>query len=170
MFPESKVLVKAAAPIAGIAGFITIAYSLISVVYMFLGSTYEILNTIITLSAYATYIGFFGLYIWGGHKVAKEQGLDPFGAGVVTAVSHLFAGFLTLIIGILFELLLVLKIFKASNFPAAEPTVVLALFGDLSGVGGLLIEGVCWAGLIVLGALINFAIGAIGGIIAHRGK
>ncbi len=112
---------------------------------------------------------FLIMFLVAGYRAVKVHSLDSVGAGlsaafsyVIIAVTHLFLNFLLSI------LVLSGLIPGGAGFGSSESVAASALFGDVVGAFGLGLQLVCGFGLIAIGALINFVIGGIGGILASR--
>jgi hypothetical protein len=96
-------------------------------------------------------------------RSAKRYRSDLMECGVVAAFSHVVIGIVSLIINVLVGILALANVLNASGLKSNEAVVSGVMFGGVVGAMGVGLGVVCGIGLIILGALLNFMIGALGG-------
>ncbi len=118
--------------------------------------------------AYLSLLLFALLYMWGGLRASKKLRAEPQEAGLVSAFSYAVVAFLQLIINGVFSVLLVNRMATIGGFRAPESIYASTLLGDMSGMSGIVISGICGLGVIVLGMMVNFVLGAGCAMIFNR--
>lgn len=112
---------------------------------------------------------FFALYLIAGMRAVKTHKLDVVEAGLVAAFSYLVVALINLFLSFMLNFLVVSGILPGSaGFISGEAVLTSALFGDTAGISGLGISSICGFAMIIMGAMINFVIGGIGGIMASK--
>ena len=110
--------------------------------------------------AYLSLLLFALVYIWGGLRASKKFRMEPQEAGLVSAFSFAVVAFLQLIINVVLSVILVNRMTALGGFRAPESIYASTLLGDISGTSGIVLSGVCGLGVIVLGMMVNFVLGA----------
>jgi hypothetical protein len=121
-----------------------------------------------TVFTYLLYPAFFALYFWGGMRGVKAYRLDTLGSAGAAAVAYVATGFLHLALGILLNLLAINGILHTVRYSSVESTLSTALFGETAGAMGIVLSGVCGAGVLLIGALMTFVVGGLGAMFAQR--
>jgi len=120
-------------------------------------------ETMLTIYNLALYPIFFLLYIFAGNRAVGSYALDPARAGVVSSFSYVVISLFHNVLGI------GLLAIGLSNFTDTSEFADAMAIGDARGFGFLIGIGlVCMVATIVIGAVINFVIGAIGGLIGQN--
>lgn len=109
---------------------------------------------------------FFFLYFWAGYKAVKEYRLDVVGAGFVAMFSHLVVSVLDLFLKIIsiYSSLGTIALEKALGPAYLSGPLAAGILGMVGGVVSL----TCFAGVLLIGMLINFGVGALGGWFAKK--
>ncbi len=146
-----------------------------------LSSYFDIVNDAINILAgtlglvisLLQYMFFMALFVWAGYRVAHKYQADAMEAGVTSAISYISIALINLV------LTLILTIFSAvglisytaitTGIGGEHSDIALAVLGsDTSGAIGIILNLCCSVGLILVGGLFNFVIGAIGGLIGEK--
>ncbi len=161
---------KASVPIIVLGVVLVLLQTMFHVLPSFLEpSDAEIAEMIDTVFTFFAVLLFMALYALAGFRAVKKFGLDPMGAGQVAALSYTTVAIINLLINTIVELLIVNHILDITGFRTAEAAVTAAVLDHVSGGGGVLISSLCGLGIIIIGALMNFIVGALAGIYArHR--
>lgn len=120
-------------------------------------------NSVITVFDYLLIVVFALLYLWTGMRAAKKYRSDMLECGVAAAFTHTIVGIVSLIINILVGVLALANILNATGLKSNESILAGVMFGGAVGAIGIGAVSICGVGMIVLGALLNFMIGALGG-------
>ncbi|MFH1785182.1 MAG: hypothetical protein ABH842_02020 [Candidatus Micrarchaeota archaeon] len=112
---------------------------------------------------------FFGLYLWGGIRSAKNYGFDLIGAGTVAAFSYFIIAMIKIIINAILALIVISRPVGNFGFGSMETAIASILF-DTTGTSGIGISALCGVGLALIGTMVNFVVGGIGGWIVLRKK
>ena len=118
--------------------------------------------------SYLMYPLFLLLYLWGGRRGVKRYRLDTIGSATSTALSYVVTGALHIALGLMLSLLVINGIIVTGSYGSVESTLATALFGETAGAMGIAMTGLCGAGVLAIGALVNFVVGGLGAIIAQR--
>lgn len=129
----------------------------------------KVANSVVSIFDYAMIIIFALLYLWTGMRAAKKYRADLLESALAAAFSHTIVGVVSLIVNVLVGILALANIVNGSGIKANESVISGLIFSGVVGAAGIGANVVCGIGLIVLGALINFMIGAVGGFFG-RGK
>ncbi|MBD3210807.1 hypothetical protein GF318_05480 [Candidatus Micrarchaeota archaeon] len=112
---------------------------------------------------------FFALYFWGGMRATKKFRLDAAGAGMTSAFAFVVVGTVMMVLEILISLLLASGAVAGTSFVSAASVLASAVFGaTASGDMGIALSALCGSGVIIAGALFNFAVGGAGSLLAQR--
>ena len=119
------------------------------------------------------YLFFLLLFVWVGYRASRKYHADVTTAGISAAFSYAILGVLNLMLTLILTLLNVVGII---GYTALSPGVggeqgdiaVALLGGATAGITGILANLCCALGLIPFGALVNFVVGSIGGIIGAK--
>ncbi|MBU0591907.1 hypothetical protein KKF81_04055 [Candidatus Micrarchaeota archaeon] len=111
---------------------------------------------------------FLVLYFWTGMRAVKKYGLDAIGGASAAAFAYVVSGFGQLMLATVLNLVIMTKVIGGMAFGSTEAIIAANLFDDVSGMTGLGISAICGIGLILLGAMVVFVIGGIGGLFAAR--
>lgn len=157
-----------------LAGFVfTLIFGIFSSV-SFMAQILDILagiaGLLISLIIYAL---FLALFFWAGYRTARKYHGDVVESGVTAALAYTVVALVNLVLtGLLYILSLVgiLSITAISSGIGGEVSDIGVAFlpGDAASALGI-IENICCAlGLLPLGALINFVVGALGGMLGEK--
>lgn len=152
-------------------GILLVIISVILQILSFLLTDYSIADRIAfvtTVYAYLMFPFFLLLYFWTGMRSVNKYKLDAVGAGVVAAFSYIVTGLMHIVFNSVMNLLVVGGVFHVTVFRSTESVVVAAILGNLVGGVGVLASSICGLGLLVFGMMINFVVGAVGGLFAQR--
>ncbi len=109
---------------------------------------------------------FFFLYFWAGYRAVKEYRLDVVGAGFVAMFSYLVVSVLDLLLKIvsLYSSVGTIAVEKALGSAYTSGPFAAGILGMIGGALSL----TCFAGVLLIGMVINFGVGALGGWFAKR--
>lgn len=132
-----------------------------------------IAGTVSLIFSLFMYLFFMLLFLWTGYRTAHKYHATPIEAGITSAVSYITIAIVNL--GLTF-ILAVLNALGFVNYTAISTKVGgelndigLALIGvDAGAIVGIIAGLCCAVMLIVVSGLINFVIGAIGGVIGEK--
>jgi hypothetical protein len=118
--------------------------------------------------AYSLFLfpAFFFLYFWAGYRAVKDYGLDFIGAGFVAMFSYLVVSVLDLFLKIIsiYSSIGTIAVGRALGSAYLSGPVAAGVLGMIGGAVSL----TCFAGILLIGMLINFGVGALGGWFAKR--
>jgi hypothetical protein len=112
---------------------------------------------------------FFLLYLWSGMRASNNYGFDIVGAGIVASFSSLVITMIKIVLNAVLAVIVVSRPIGNFGFGSMETVVASVLF-DTAGISGVGISAICGIGLALIGAMINFVVGGVGGWIALRKK
>jgi len=127
-------------------------------------STVDTLSTISMVYTYLMIPLYILVYFWAGMRAVKKFGLDAIGAGLTSAFAFLVTGLANVALGVLLNLIVLAQVIKDIDFRSPESVLAASILGDLEGRSGVAVTAICGVALIVVGALLNFVIGGLGGI------
>jgi len=108
---------------------------------------------------------FFGLFFWTGFRAVKKFGFDAVGAGGVAAFAYFVCALVELFVNFILSLLVSVNILGPVAFKSMETTIAATVFSSTAGPTGILFSLLCGIGIMVIGVLLNFAVGAVGALI-----
>lgn len=166
---EIKKTLLASLLIIGIGVLLVVISIILQVASLLItGPRGEILSLATTIYTYLVVPLFIILYFWAGMRAVKKYKLDAVGGATVAAFSYFVTGLINLILTMLLSLLIVGKVLNVTGFRSLESVLAASLLGDLAGAVGMAASAACGIGLLVIGTLINFVIGGLGGLFAQR--
>ena len=161
---DNKKIIASSTVSIGIGILLVLISTLVHIIPSYISSdAAKVASTIVTVFDYVIIIAFIALYIWTGMRAARRYRSDSMECGVIAAFSHTIVGIVSLIINVLVGILALANILNASGLKSNEAVVSGVVFGGVVGAMGIGVSVICGIGLIVLGALLNFMIGALGG-------
>ncbi len=112
---------------------------------------------------------FLVMYVLAGMRAVKTNGLDPVGAGALAAFAYLVTSIIHLGFDFMLNLLVISGLIPGgAGFGSAGAVVSSQIFGGMVGFAGIGVAALCGFGLILVGTLINFVVGGVGGLIASK--
>ena len=162
---DYKLLFKISTPIVLKGALMIFIY----VVLTLLAVAFDWANQLVLLYTYLMLIGFALLYLLESVNIYKKYKLDPVACGTVTCFCHIVCSLITLF---LYNMIAVLTFAGVKNL--ALRTSEFVVIGNvldpafLATPTGLIISDLCWVGLTGFGGLINFILGAIGGMYGFK--
>jgi hypothetical protein len=138
---------------------------LVAVDFMLQTASVFIINDMVAMAsgAYSLILvpAFFLLYAWAGYTAVTRHGMDLAGGGLAAAFAYLMTSILSFILSMIGIMLMWGRIGMSAFSPAGN-----ALFGSaMAGATGVM-AAMCMLGVIALGVIINFVVGAGGAAIA----
>ncbi|MFH1521086.1 MAG: hypothetical protein ABID61_05565 [Candidatus Micrarchaeota archaeon] len=168
---DFKKLLLASLVIIGIGIVLTILSTILKVLPAVvpddLDSTISFISMVFSLLLYPI---FFLLYFWSGVRASKNYGFDLVGAGYVAAFSYFIVTIISIIVNTLLGLIVLAKPIGNFAFGSIETVFSSILFSEVSDFGGVGISALCGVGIAIIGALMNFVIGGVGGWLVLRRK
>lgn len=126
------------------------------------------LNLALNVFSYVSYPIFFAIFLWAGFRAVKKYGLDLVGAGTVSALSYFVIALFLILLDAFMNGVMLNRAASGVGFGSYEIIAATTVFGDLSGLGGVMLTVLCGIGIVIIGTLVNFVVGGIGGYFASR--
>lgn len=162
---DLKLMFKISTPIILKGGLMILVYVILSL----LSAVFEWATQLVLLYTYLMLIGFALMYLFEGANIYKKYKLDPIGCGTVICFCHAMCGLISLL---LYNLVAVLVLLGVNNLSLrTSEYIIIGNVLDttfLSTTAGVVVSDLCWIGLIGVGGLINFVLGAIGGMYGFK--
>ena len=119
------------------------------------------------------YLFFMLLFLWTGYRTAHKYRGDAVEAGITAAISYIIIAVVNLVFTLVLTILSAVELISytavTSGIGGEHSDIALALLGGgAAGVVGIVFNLCCSFGLMLVGGLINFVIGAVGGLIGEK--
>lgn len=157
--------------------FVGFLFNLILSIFSYIPVVGEVIALLAGLAGLAIsllgYLFFMLLFLWAGYRTTHKYRGDAVEAGVTATVSYVTIAIVNLMFTLVLTILSAVEIISytavTSGIGGEHSDIALALLGgSATGALGIIFNICCSAGLILVGGLINFVIGAVGGLIGEK--
>lgn len=137
--------------------------------FLLTDSNKEIVQYIVSIFSFISFPLFFLLFAFAGYRSVKIHHLDLLSAGLVSAFSYVCVALIHIMLNFFLATLVISGFIPGgAGFGSFESAAASSIFGSLTGPIGLGIQLFCGFGIILIGSLINFVVGGIGGLVGSK--